>query len=278
MNNMIKKILLSLLSLIIVAGAYAQPRYIWGKMKHETLNRGLVAIRQSNGDVAVSWRSLRADNNKCGFDLYRNGIKINKKKITGATFYTDTFHVGGNVEYSVKGGSVDGKYLLKADAPNDYISIKINKPEGGITPDGQKYDYTANDASIGDVDGDGQYEIILKWDPTNSHDNSQPGYTGNTYLDCYTLEGKQLWRIDLGKNIRSGAHYTPFMVYDFDGDGKAEVMIRTCDGNIDGLGNVIGDANADWREIAENKWRGIIKHGNEYLTVFDGIRIPTNAG
>ena len=103
MNNMIKKILLSLLSLIIVAGAYAQPRYIWGKMKHETLNRGLVAIRQSNGDVAVSWRSLRADNNKCGFDLYRNGIKINKKKITGATFYTDTFHVNGNVEYSVKG-------------------------------------------------------------------------------------------------------------------------------------------------------------------------------
>ena len=271
MNNMIKKILLSLLSLIIVAGAYAQPRYIWGKMKHETLNRGLVAIRQSTGDVAVSWRSLRADNSKCGFDLYRNGIKINKKKITGATFFTDTIHVNGDVEYSVKGGSVDGKYLLKANAPNDYISIKINKPEGGITPDGQKYDYTANDASIGDVDGDGQYEIILKWDPTNSHDNSQPGYTGNTYLDCYTLEGKQLWRIDLGKNIRSGAHYTPFMVYDFDGDGKAEVMMRTCDGTIDGLGNVIGDANADWREIAENKWRGIIKHGNEYLTVFDGL-------
>lgn len=271
MNNMIKKILLSLLSLLIVAGAYAQPRYIWGKMKHENLNRGLVAIRQSNGDVAVAWRMLRADSNKCGFDVYRNGIKINKKKITGATFFTDTAHVNGDVEYTVKGGSVDGRYLLKTNAPNDYIPIKINKPEGGITPDGQRYDYTANDASIGDVDGDGQYEIILKWDPTNSHDNSQSGYTGNTYLDCYTLEGKQLWRIDLGKNIRSGAHYTPFMVYDFDGDGKAEVMMRTCDGTVDGLGNVIGDANADWRETAENKWRGIIKHGNEYLTVFEGL-------
>lgn len=96
----------------------------------------------------------------------------------------------------------------------------------GTTPAGQSYFYAPNDASIGDVDGDGEYEIILKWDPSNAHDNSHDGYTGEVYFDCYKLNGQHLWRINLGRNIRAGAHYTQFMVFDFDGDGKAEVVMK----------------------------------------------------
>jgi rhamnogalacturonan endolyase len=115
-------------------------------------------------------------------------------------------------------------------------------------PRGEAYSYTANDASVGDLDGDGRYEIVLKWDPTNSKDNAFGGYTGDVFLDAYTLEGKRLWRIDLGRNIRAGAHYTQFQVFDYDGDGKAEVAMRTSDGTVDGTGKVLGDPNADWRE------------------------------
>ena len=105
-------------------------------------------------------------------------------------------------------------------------------PSGGTTPDGVSYTYNANDCSVGDLDGDGEYEIILKWDPSNSHDNAHAGYTGNVYLDAYKLNGTHLWRIDLGKNIRAGAHYTQFMVYDLDGDGKAEVACKNCRWNL----------------------------------------------
>lgn len=121
-------------------------------------------------------------------------------------------------------------------------------PADGVTPAGEKYSYSPNDASIGDVDGDGNYEIILKWDPSNAHDNAHDGYTGNVYFDCYRLTGEKLWRIDMGKNIRAGAHYTQFMVYDLDGDGKAEIVMKTSDGTIDGKGKVIGDATTDYRE------------------------------
>ena len=128
------------------------------------------------------------------------------------------------------------------------------------------YDYTANDASVGDVDGDGQYEIFLKWEPTNARDNSHDGYTGPVLIDCYRLDGTHLWRINLGRNIRAGAHYTQFMVYDFDGDGRAEMMVRTADGTTDGEGTVIGDSAADYRNSA-----GRILDGPEFLSVFDGL-------
>ncbi len=118
--------------------------------------------------------------------------------------------------------------------------MPISPPAGGTTPDGVAYTYAANDASVGDVDGDGQYEIVLKWDPSNAKDNSQSGYTGDVYVDAYKLNGTRLWRIDLGRNIRAGAHYTQFQVYDYDGDGKAEVAMKTADGTRDGTGAVIG--------------------------------------
>ena len=117
-----------------------------------------------------------------------------------------------------------------------FYSMPVVRPEGGRTPDGKPYTYSPNDCSVGDVDGDGQYELILKWDPSNSHDNSHNGYTGDVIIDCYKLTGQQLWRINLGRNIRAGAHYTQFLVYDFDGAGKAEMICKTAPGCIDGKG------------------------------------------
>ena len=130
---------------------------------------------------------------------------------------------------------------------------------------GETYTYSPNDISVGDLDGDGEYELIVKWDPSNAKDNSQGGFTGNVYIDAYKLDGTQLWRIDLGRNIRAGAHYTQFMVYDLDGDGKAEVACKTADGTIDGTGTVLGDPAADWRNSD-----GYVLSGPEFLTVFNG--------
>jgi rhamnogalacturonan endolyase len=126
------------------------------------------------------------------------------------------------------------------------------------------------------MDGDGQYEIIVKWDPSNSKDNSQDGITDNVILDCYKLDGTKLWRIDLGQNIRAGAHYTQFMVYDFDGDGMAEMMCKTAPGSKDGQGNYVNQAATDDRiKAADNtkSWittSGSMDGGQEYLTVFNG--------
>ena len=281
--------------------AQAQPRYDMEKICRERLDRGVVAIRDRQ-KVIVSWRLLKTDDPNQTFDVYRNGQKLSASK-TGGTFYVDESPLSGDVVYEVRGGSKNGSYTLKADAPEGYIPIPIEKPADGVTPSGQPYFYIANDASVGDVDGDGQYEIILKWDPSNAHDNAHDGFTGPTLFDCYRLDGTRLWRIDMGRNIRSGAHYVPFMVYDFDGDGKAELMVRTSDGTTDGLGNVIGDATADYRHgVMEAQARqaegqmspqeerpfnrreewarynngkrpmtGRILTGNEYFTVFDGL-------
>ncbi|OMI40364.1 rhamnogalacturonan lyase [Streptomyces sparsogenes DSM 40356] len=141
-----------------------------------------------------------------------------------------------------------------------YYDVPISPPSGG-----SDYTYEANDASVGDLDGDGDLDIVLKWQPTNAKDNSQSGVTGNTIVDGYTLQGQRLWRIDLGRNIRSGAHYTQFQVYDYDGDGKAEVAMKTADGTIDGTGRTIGNASADHRNSS-----GYVLSGPEFLTVFNG--------
>jgi len=126
-------------------------------------------------------------------------------------------------------------------------------------------EYRPGDASIADLDGDGEYEIVLHQAP-RGRDNAQSGTTGEPIFEAYKLDGTFLWRINLGKNIREGAHYTQFMVYDLDGDGKAEFACKTADGTIDGQGKVIGDANADYRNS-----RGYILEGPEFLTIFDGL-------
>ena len=280
-----RKGLLLLLFMTGLSAVYAQPMYNYNKMSTEKLDRGVVAVRQADGKVAVSWRILRDDHKQEAFDVFRNGLRLNPQPLTkGGAFFVDEQPLQGeDAVYEVKGGAVNGQFSLCADAPVGYLPVKIQKPEGGKVPvvngapqrgkrgriwrDTGLFTYSANDASVGDVDGDGQYEIILKWEPSNSHDNSHYGYTGPTIFDCYRLNGERLWRISLGMNIRSGAHYTQFLVYDFDGDGRAELMVKTSDGVIDGTGAIIGDSIIiDWR----NKG-GHVLEGPEYITVFDGL-------
>lgn len=253
---------------LIVTSVIAQPNYDFTKLKREKLNRGVIAIRENSSKVAVSWRYLSSDPMNEAFDVYRDGQKLNKHPLKNTTFFQDSYKGKETVLYTVKAlkGKTESTYRLPADAPNGYLNIPLERPAGGTDPSEQTYSYTPNDASIGDVDGDGEYEIILKWEPTNAHDNSHDGYTGPVIFDCYKLNGQKLWRINLGRNVRAGAHYTQFMVFDLDGDGRAEVVMKTADGAVDGVGKVIGDANADFRSE-----RGRILTGPEYLTVFNGL-------
>ena len=266
----------------------AQPRYDLASMQREYLDRGVVAIRNGR-QVVVSWRTLESDAKGQPFDVLRNGVKLNRKPLTtGGTFFIDEQPLTGEATYEVRGGGNDGRFTIAVDAPDGYIAVSLQKPADGITPDGRTFSYSANDASVGDVDGDGQYEIILKWDPSNAHDNAHDGYTGPTLFDCYKIgpqkatepQGKEnvnrksvnsqlLWRIDMGINIRSGAHYVPFIVYDFDGDGRAELMVRTADGTRDGKGRVVGDSLADYRQA--KPFTGRILTGPDYITVFNGL-------
>ena len=283
-----KKLLLSIgLVVMVTLQTNAQSNYDYSKLCREQLNRGVVAVKTGDGKVAVSWRTLKSDPKGQAYDIYRNGKKLNANPLkTGGTFFVDNQPLQEDATYEVRGGKKNGSFTLKAKAPVGYLPIAIQKPEGGKVPIMQQpqrsgnnarrsfrnwrdegfYDYTANDASVGDVDGDGQYEVFLKWEPTNARDNSHDGYTGPVLIDCYRLDGTHLWRINLGRNIRAGAHYTQFMVYDFDGDGRAEMMVRTADGTTDGEGTVIGDKDADYRNSA-----GRILDGTEYLSVFDGL-------
>jgi rhamnogalacturonan endolyase len=265
---------------LMTASLVAQPNYDFTKLKREHLGRGVIAVRENPSTVALSWRYLSSDPMNESFDIYRNGEKINKHPVKDATFFQDTYAGTEPALYTVKAikGKTESTYQLPANAPAGYLNIPLNRPEDGTTPSGQSYFYAPNDASIGDVDGDGEYEIILKWDPSNAHDNSHDGYTGPVIFDCYKLDGKHLWRIDLGKNVRAGAHYTQFMVYDLDGDGRAEVVMKTGDGTMDGKGKMIGNPDADYREAGTfDKKRnrlvnqGRILKGKEYLTVFSGL-------
>jgi rhamnogalacturonan endolyase len=246
----------------------------------EQLGRGVAAVKQEDGKAFISWRLLGTDPDNIGFNVYRQTaggemVKRNPQPITNATSFQDSDVDASKENAWFVAPVIDGKeqekskpFLNKiaANAPTTgYFSIPLKTPPGGTTPDNANYTYTPNDASVGDVDGDGEYEIFLKWDPSNAHDNSQAGYTGNVYIDCYKIDGTQLWRIDMGKNIRAGAHYTQFSVYDFDGDGKAEMICRTADGTVDGTGKTIGDAKADYRND-----KGYILEGPEFLTVFEG--------
>ncbi|OMF47157.1 rhamnogalacturonan lyase [Paenibacillus peoriae] len=208
-----------------------------GSIQLEKLDRGLVAAVTQEG-VFLSWRLLAQEVNGYGstgltgadFNVYRDGKKI--ATVTDSTNYVDKEGNGKSVYRvaSVVNGREKDRSAKVKPWQQGYYELPLQKPADGVTPAGESYTYSANDMSVGDVDGDGQYEFFVKWDPSNSKDVSQKGYTGNTYVDAYTAEGKLLYRIDLGVNIRSGAHYTQMMVYDFDGDGKAELMFKTAPG------------------------------------------------
>lgn len=237
----------------------------------EKLGRGLVAVRTSSG-VFVSWRLLATEWNGVLFNVYRGSVKLNGKPLS-ATNFNDKNGTPGS-RYTVA-PVIRGKERERCAAcsvlKDNFLNLPISAPPSGVTPDGIKYTYSANDCSTADVDGDGEYEIILKWDPSNSKDNSQNGLTGNVFLDAYKLDGRRLWRIDLGRNIRAGAHYTQFMAYDLDGDGNAEIGCKIADGTVDGMGTVFGNASADYRvTVNTQKSFGRVLSGPEYYGIFSG--------
>jgi rhamnogalacturonan endolyase len=273
---------LSLISLILLGLVVSGPAADAASRQIERLDRGLVAVPLGGDQAFVSWRLLVTDATDVAFHVYRSegrspAARLTSAPLTRATSLIDeNARLGDVTGYFVRpviGGSEgppSPAFVLPAGAPaRAYLPVPLQVPPGGTTPDGVSYTYSANDCSPGDLDGDGTYEIVVKWDPSNAKDNSQSGHTGNVYLDAYRLDGTRLWRIDLGRNIRAGAHYTQFMVYDLDGDGRAEVACRTADGTVDGRGTVIGSATADHRNSS-----GYILTGPEFLTVFDG---PTGA-
>ncbi len=231
----------------------------------EALDRGVVAISDGNGKLFISWRLLASDPDDVAFNLYRKSsnktIQLNSRPIRDVTgFMDDAGKVAAQTEYivvPVVGNREEGEpgYFTVQATDKPYLSIPLQIPEG----------YAANDGSVGDLDGDGAYEIIVHI-AGRGRDNSHAGFTDPPLLQAYKLNGTLLWTIDLGRNIREGAHYTQFMVYDLDGDGKAELAVKTADGSIDGRGKVIGDSTKDWRN-----GQGYVLAGPEYLSIFNGL-------
>ncbi|MBO5227833.1 MAG: hypothetical protein J6B39_02425, partial [Lachnospiraceae bacterium] len=254
------------------ADVVALNKQLWENREFTTrqmdeLNRGLVAVKTDEG-VFVSWRWLGNESNTVKYNLYRDGKRVNAFTLN-VTNYMDTLGTAES-KYQVA-AVVDGVEQAKCDAVsvwgNTYHEIQLDKPIAYTNKGTVKKtaEYEPNETSIADLDGDGEYEIILKWSPTDAQDNSKGGFTTPTILDAYKLDGTKMWRINLGFNIRSGAHYTQFMVYDLDGDGKAEVVCKTADGTTDNAGNVVGDKDAYWPNGS-----GYVLDGPEYLTVFNG--------
>ncbi|WP_198033450.1 rhamnogalacturonan lyase [Flavobacterium commune] len=238
----------------------------------ESLDRGLIAVKE-NGHFYVGWRVLGTDADNLAFNLYRKSgtnaaVRVNDQPISGATNLIDdkanpaeenswfVKTVSNGVEKEAK-----GSFSIPANSPDkNYLSIPLKGISG----------YTPNDCSTGDLDGDGRYDLIVHMTGKGA-DNSFTGLTDPPIFQAYTLEGKFLWEINLGKNIREGAHYTQFMVYDLDGDGIAEFVCKTADGTTDSANNVVGDASKDWRDTDQKSATfGKILQGPEYLTVFDG--------
>jgi len=238
----------------------------------ERLSRGLIAVNQGAGEVYVGWRLLGTDPDDIAFNVYRGDTKVNEAPIADSTNFIDE-EGDPNATYAVRPvvDAVETQYLASQPVsasvwPQNYLSIPLQTPAGGTTRDGVRYTYTAHDCSVGDLDGDSEYEIVLKWIPAN-HGSSR--YKGPSLFDAYELDGSWLWRIDLGTNVS----LDNFIVYDLDGDGKAELACMTADGTVSGTGHVIGDPNADWVSTSGGSI-GRVVSGPEYLTIFNG---PTGA-
>lgn len=262
-----RKKILSIAAALCIAGSmvcipdYSEANAASGYVV-ENLDRGISAISTGSG-MMVSWRFLADDSDNSIFKLYRNNALIYTSNAGNATCYldkdgksTDTYKVE-----TVESATVVSSDTCAMQSGSNYLEVKLDVPKAqtsGIT-------YSPNDCTVGDVDGDGQYELFVKWDPSNSKDNSQKGKTDKVFIDCYKIDGTKLWRIDLGVNIRAGAHYTQMLVADYDLDGLAEMVCKTADGTVDGVGNVIGDSSKDYRNS-----NGYILSGPEYYTLFEG--------
>ncbi|UPZ38794.1 rhamnogalacturonan lyase [Sphingobacterium sp. PCS056] len=239
----------------------------------EFLNRGMVGLKTTDKSVFLSWRLLGTDDYETAFTLYRQQGDGPKQKlnrtplIKGTNFLDQTVDLKQEVIYTLalvqagKEVEVDKITLTKDQQIQQYLNIPLRTPAG----------YTPGDVSVGDLDGDGSYELIVHQTGI-AHDNAHNGITSEPIFQAYQLDGTFLWEINLGKNIREGAHYTQFMVYDLDNDGRAELVCKTADGTRDGLGKIIGNPLADWRDTVRTSINfGRILTGPEFLTVFDGL-------
>jgi len=275
MKNSFLFLLLLPLLLAAVPAASLPPRQM------ETLGRGVIAIKSEPEKIFVSWRVLGTDPVGLAFNLYRSADgatpeKLNPAPLTGATHFIDaTFNPAAANTYSVRPLLAGAEpppsartivATIPANAPaRPYFSIPLQTPAG----------YTPNDTSVGDLDGDGEYEIIVHL-TGRARDNSRAGITDEPIFHAYKLDGTLLWSINLGKNIREGAHYTQFLAYDFDGDGRAELICKTADGTVDGIGKVIGDAKADYRTQGDDLVPSRDPSGS--VTTPDGKRMTSRAG
>lgn len=238
----------------------------------EKLGRGAVAVKM-DGYNYISWRWLGTESADTKFNVYRDATLLTPEPINATSFididqmmYFASSHTNPYQIVPVVDGIEQTDKAERAQMwDNNYIDIPIQKPDDNEV-NGEKYTYTPNDASVGDLDGDGEWEIVLKWDPSNAKDAAQGGFTGECIIDAYKMDGTRMWRVNMGPNIRSGAHDTQFMVYDFDNDGKAEMACRTADGTIAGDGTVIGDKDKNYAVQGDGK----NLTGPLYLTVFKG--------
>ncbi len=238
----------------------------------EALDRGVVAVRNGS-DVLVSWRWLGTESSDVKYNVYRNGEKLNAEPLNATNFMDNTAKEGDKYSVTAVTNGVEGEKSKETEIlEKGYLEVPIQLPQDSkIAPDGENMvemnlPFEPCDATVADLDGDKEYEIVLKWDPSWVRDASKTGYTGDCIIDAYEMDGTLMWRINLGKNIRSGPHDTQFMVYDFDNDGKAEMACRTADGTVAGDGEVIGDATKDWAALNDGK----NLQGPLYLTVFNG--------
>lgn len=263
MKNLLTILLASALS-VHSAGAQS--------VQLEKLDRGLVAVKNGTSTF-VSWRLLATDAENTTFDLLRDSTPLSSAKdltVTNVSVTGGTDESRYQVVTKVGGEPVDTSAAV-VRWTDIYRSLRLDRPASQTG-----YHYFPNDCSVADLDGDGQYELIVKWDPSNCQDNSNAGKTGNVYLDAYKMDGTKMWRVDLGANIRAGAHYTQFLVYDFNGDGRAELICKTAQGSMDGQGNYVNQAADDDKiKSANNNMKyanaqGRVLSGAEYLTVFEG--------
>lgn len=238
---------------------------LMAQRKMEKLDRGLVAVKVNDG-VFLSWRVFGTDPKNVAFNIYRNGTKVNASPITGATNMTDGAGATSSV-YSVRpviGGTEQAEGGSATVWGSQVLTVNLsNRPSSNHAP---------NDINVGDLDGDGEYELVVKWYPRNAKDNAHAGVTDNTYLGAYKLDGTFMWIIDLGRNIRSGAHYTQHLVGDYDSDGYAEVACKTAPGTRDGKNNYLskGPAASDNDGASYRNSDGYILSGPEYVTIFNG--------
>jgi rhamnogalacturonan endolyase len=288
-----------ILTTLLTCACLLSPETARAQYVMENLGRGIIVVRSGETSAYVGWRLLGTDPDAVAFNLYRAAgagkpARLNTSVLTKTTDFVDTTLDPAVVNTYTVRAVVRGRelgpsapFVLPAGAPiRQFLTVPLQRPAGGEAPGPSgapaAYTYNANDASAADLDGDGEYEVVLKWDPSNARDTASRGVSGHVILDAYRLNGTRLWRIDLGRNIRAGAHYTQFIVYDLDGDGRAEVACKTADGTIDGRGKVLGDATKDYRSLvvptdglrvasAADARFGKVLAGPEYFTIFDGL-------